>query len=68
LRKLLTPDDFPNFDLLAERLAAFENRYNHASRPFDWRFTEMTSTDSWTGSPRDPDELTGVITEVFSPE
>ena len=37
-RKLLTPDDFPNLDVLAERLDAFENRYNHAARPFDWRF------------------------------
>jgi hypothetical protein len=37
-RKLLTPDDFPNLDVLAERLTAFENRYNHAARPFDWRF------------------------------
>jgi transposase len=37
-RKLLTPDDFPNLDTLAERLATFEVRYNTAARPFDWRF------------------------------
>jgi transposase len=37
-RKLLTPDDVPNLQLLAERLAAFENRYNQAAQPFNWKF------------------------------
>ena len=37
-RKLLTPDDFPDVDLLADRLTAFEVRYNVAARPFEWRF------------------------------
>jgi hypothetical protein len=37
-RKLLTPDDFPDLDTLAERIHAFENRYNTTARPFDWRF------------------------------
>ena len=37
-RKLLTPDDFANLDILAQRLSAFEHRYNHAAQPFDWRF------------------------------
>jgi hypothetical protein len=37
-RKLLTADDFPNLDVLANRLTAFEARYNTAARPFDWRF------------------------------
>jgi transposase len=37
-RKLLTPDDFPDLDVLANRLTAFETRYNTAARPFDWRF------------------------------
>jgi transposase len=37
-RKLLTPDDFPDLDVLASRLTAFEARYNTAARPFDWRF------------------------------
>jgi transposase len=38
-RKLLTPDDFPDLEVLANRLAAFEARYNTAAQPFDWRFT-----------------------------
>src|SRR3984893_483695 len=37
-RKLLTPDDFPNIDVLAHQLNAFESRYNTAARPFDRRF------------------------------
>jgi hypothetical protein len=36
-RKLLSPDDFPNLDVLANRLTAFEARYNTAAQPFDWR-------------------------------
>ena len=36
-RKLLAPDDFPDLDLLADRLTAFEVRYT-AARPFDSRF------------------------------
>jgi len=38
-RKLLTPDNFASLDELAEQITAFETRYNHAARPFDWRFT-----------------------------
>ena len=37
-RKLLTPDDFPNLDVLANQLTAFETRDNSAAQPFDWRF------------------------------
>ena len=38
-RKLLTPDDFANLDDLAEQITGVpEARYNHAARPFDWRF------------------------------
>jgi transposase len=37
-RKLLTPDNFANLDVLAEQLTAFEARYNTAAQPFDWRF------------------------------
>jgi transposase len=38
-RKLLTPDDFGDLDSLAEQVLAFEQHYNTAARPFDWRFT-----------------------------
>ncbi len=38
-RKLLTPDNFADTDDLATKIIEFENRYNRASRPFDWRFS-----------------------------
>jgi DDE superfamily endonuclease len=37
-RKLLTPDDVDDLATLAERIEAFEQRYNTAATPFDWRF------------------------------
>ena len=37
-RKLLTPDDVADLDTLAQRLHAFETRYNATAEPFDWRF------------------------------
>jgi hypothetical protein len=45
-RKLLTPDDFPNLDILANRLTAFEARYNSAARHSTGASTATTSTDS----------------------
>jgi transposase len=37
-RKVVSPNDFFDLDAIAERLAAFEVRYNAAARPFDWKF------------------------------
>ncbi len=38
-RKVLTPNDLTDLDALAERILAFEDRYNATATPFDWRFT-----------------------------
>jgi transposase len=38
-RKLLVPDDFADLGILASQILAFEDRYNAAARPFDWKFT-----------------------------
>ena len=38
-RKLLVPDDFTDLRILARQILAFEDRYNAAARPFDWKFT-----------------------------
>ena len=32
-------NDFQNLDHLAERVLAFQDRYNHAAQPFDWTHT-----------------------------
>jgi hypothetical protein len=37
-RKVVNPNDFTDLDQIAERLAAFELRYNAMAEPFDWRF------------------------------
>ena len=39
-RKVVTPNDFFDLDQISDRLAAFEDRYNHLAEPFDWRFTQ----------------------------
>jgi len=38
-RKVIKPGDFADLDALADRLVAFEARYNTTARPFDWTFT-----------------------------
>jgi DDE superfamily endonuclease len=38
-RKVVTPNDFYDLNDVRDRLAAFENLYNLAARPFNWRYT-----------------------------
>ena len=38
-RKVLTPNDFSSLDEVAERLLAFQARYEAIARPFEWKFT-----------------------------
>ncbi len=38
-RKVLTPNDFASLEEVAERLLAFENRYEELASPFEWKFT-----------------------------
>jgi transposase len=44
-RKVIKPGDFADLDALAERLTAFEARYNTTARPFDWTFTRADLTE-----------------------
>ena len=37
-RKAISPVDFADLDALAERILAFQDRYNQAATPFDWTF------------------------------
>jgi transposase len=41
-RKVIKPGDFADLDELAERLLAFQDRYNTTAEPFDWRFTRRS--------------------------
>jgi len=38
-RKVLTPNDFPCLEALAERLCGFERYYEGIAHPFEWQFT-----------------------------
>ena len=39
-RKVVTPNDFYDLNDVTNRLAAFEDLYNLAARPFNWRYTK----------------------------
>ena len=47
-RKVVTPNDFTDLDQVQDRLAAFEYRYNHTARPFQWKFTQTDLEDLLT--------------------
>lgn len=38
-RKAITPGDFADLDALADRILAFQDRYNTTASPFDWTYT-----------------------------
>jgi hypothetical protein len=44
-RKVLSPNDFADLDLVVDRLATFETRYNQTARPFKWKFTTTDLTE-----------------------
>jgi len=44
-RKVVSPNDFDDLDVVVERLAAFETRYNQAAKPFKWKFTTTDLAD-----------------------
>jgi transposase len=44
-RKVVTPNDFTDLDVIEKRLAVFETRYNQTARPFKWKFTNTDLND-----------------------
>jgi hypothetical protein len=40
-RKVLTPNDFPDLNSLAERLLDFQYYWEATARPFEWKFTRQ---------------------------
>jgi len=38
-RKVLTPNDFPSLDAVAQRLLGFQSYYEQIAEPFEWKFT-----------------------------
>jgi hypothetical protein len=39
-RKVLTPNDFDSLKNLAQRIIAFQDRYEQTAKPFEWKFTK----------------------------
>jgi hypothetical protein len=44
-RKVVTPNDFYDLTDVENRLMAFQDLYNHAARPFNWRYTKTDLND-----------------------
>ena len=44
-RKVVTPNDFSDLAEVHNRLAAFQERYNLAARPFNWAYTTKDLND-----------------------
>ncbi|MFE9815349.1 hypothetical protein [Streptomyces sp. NPDC005773] len=44
-RKVVTPNDFTDLKQVADRLRAFEGRYNATAQPFQWKFTTSDLDD-----------------------
>ena len=40
-RKVLTPNDFADLDVLAQRLLEFQHYWEASARPFQWKFTRQ---------------------------
>jgi len=40
-RKVLTPNDFASLQEVSQRLLAFQDLYEQAAKPFEWKFTRM---------------------------
>jgi len=39
-RKILTPNDFKELEVLEQKLLGFQSRYEEIAKPFKWKFTK----------------------------
>lgn len=44
-RKVVSPNDFTDLEVVTQRLADFETHYNRAAKPFKWKFTTTDLDD-----------------------
>jgi hypothetical protein len=56
-RKVLTPNDFPNLEAVADRLEQFERHYEAIAKPFEWKFTRDDLTKLMQRLDRLPDHV-----------
>ena len=55
-RKVLTPNNFPDLNAVAERLMDFQYYWETTARPFEWKFTRQDLAELLVklGTPRSP--------------
>ena len=53
-RKVLTPNDFPNLDVLAQTIMDFQQRYQSLAMPFEWKFTRQDLAELLAKLPAQP--------------
>jgi len=53
-RKVLTPNDFTSLQEVSQRLLAFQDRYEQAAKPFEWKFTRADLCDLMNRLPQTP--------------
>ncbi|WP_331721065.1 hypothetical protein [Streptomyces sp. NBC_00454] len=46
--RVVSPNDFTDLSEVRDRLRAFEDRYNAAAQPFQWKFTTSDLDDLLT--------------------
>ena len=52
-RKVLTPNDFPSVEAVADRLQRFERHYEQIAKPFEWKFTRQDLNELVQGMTRE---------------
>ena len=67
-RKVLTPNDFPNLNSVAERLLNFQYYWEDKAKPFEWKFTRKDLADllAKIGNPCCPQEPQKYVSELLN--
>ena len=67
-RKVLTPNDFPDLNSVAERLLNFQYYWEDKAKPFEWKFTRKDLADllAKIGNPCCPQEPQKYVSELLN--
>ena len=67
-RKVLTPNDFPDLNSVAERLLNFQYYWEDKAKPFEWKFTRTNLAEllGKIGNPCCPQEPRKYVSELLN--
>ena len=67
-RKVLTPNDFPDLNSVAERLLNFQHYWEDKAKPFEWKFTrkDLAELLAKIGNPCCPQESPKYVSELLN--